>query len=185
MKLKTILTGLAAIALASASFAQTHQHSPPATTTNTFSVDWVIGEILQNNPSLAAGRANVDAAEARITQVRSWDNPRASFDTRAGRFVSVPDNSFTDQKIDVEQPIPLTRKNRIRGDAAKAESQVTSAELRRRELDLIAKAHGSYLRLANAYELLNLNRESAGFLKQIADSARFKYEAGTETQGNL
>ncbi len=145
----------------------------------------MIGEILQNNPSLAAARANVDAAEARVTQARSWDNPRASFDTRAGRFVSVPDNAFTDQRIDVEQPIPVTGKNRLRGHAAKAEVSVTAAALRRRELDLIAQARASYLRLANAYQFLNLNRESAGFLKQIADSARFKYEAGTETQANL
>lgn len=175
---------LALTALACGSFAQTHHHSA-SVATNTFSVDWVIGQILQNNPSLAAARANVDAAEARITQARSWENPRASFDTVAGRFVSVPDNSFTDQKIDVEQPIPVTRKNRLRGDAAKAESQMSAAELRRRELDLIDKARASYLRLANAYALLNLNRENASFLKQIADSARFKYEAGTETQGNL
>lgn len=184
MKPKTILTVLAAITLACSSFAQTHHHAP-STTTNAFSVDWVIGEILQNNPSLAAARANVDAAEARITQARSWDNPRASFDTVAGRFVSVPQNSFTDQKIDVDQPIPVTRKNRLRGNVAKAESSVTAEALRRRELDLIAKARASYLRLANAYELLTLNRESTDFLKQIAASARFKYEAGTETQGNL
>lgn len=184
MKLKIILTVLATAFVACGSFAQEHHHAPPATT-NTFGVEWVIGEILQNNPSLAAARANVDAAEARITQARSWDNPRASFDTVADRFVSVPDNSFTDQKIDVEQPIPVTRKNRLRGAAAKAESQVTAAELHRREFDLIAKARASYLRLANAYELLNLNRESTVFLKQIADSARFKYEAGTETQANL
>src|SRR5215467_3608290 len=137
MKLKTILTVLATIALASGSFAQTHHRESAAATTNTFSVDWVIGEILQNNPSLAAARANVDAAEARVTQARSWDNPRASFDTVADRFVSVPQNSFTQQRIDVEQPIPVTRKNRLRGSAAKAESMISAAELRRRELDLI------------------------------------------------
>lgn len=185
MKLKTIFTVSATIALACGSIAQTHHHPATAVTTNTFSVDWVIGEILSNNPSLAAARANVDAAEARVTQARSWDNPRASFDAVGDRFVSVPQNSFTDQKIDVEQPIPVTGKNRLRGHAAKAVSQISTAELRRRELDLIAKARASYLRLANAYELLNLNRESAIFLKQIADSARFKYEAGTETQANL
>ena len=175
---------LALTALANASIAQTHQHSPPPTT-NTFTVDWVISEIFQNNPSLAAARANVDAADARVTQARSWDNPRASFDTSSRTFVSVPDNAFTDQRIDVEQPIPVTGKNRLRGHAAKAEASVTAAALRRRELDLIAQARASYLRLANAYQFLNLNRESAVFLKQIADSARFKYEAGTETQANL
>jgi outer membrane protein, heavy metal efflux system len=184
MKSKTILAMLASIALAGSSFAQTHQHAPTAST-NTFTIEWVIGEILRNNPSLSAARANVDAAEARVAQARSWDNPRASFDTKAGRFVSVPDNSFTDQRIDVEQPIPLSGKNRLRGNAATAAVALSAEELHRRELDLIARARGSFLRLANAYDLLNLNRESAGFLKQIADSARSKYEAGAETQANL
>src|SRR6478672_7218966 len=109
MKSKTIFTVLISAALVSGSFAQTH-HREPQSRTNTFNIDWVIAEVLQKNPSLAAARANVDAAEARIPQTRSWDNPRASFDTVAGRFVSIPDETFTVQRSDIEQPIPLTRK---------------------------------------------------------------------------
>jgi cobalt-zinc-cadmium efflux system outer membrane protein len=184
MKFKSVSVMLALSTLASGSFAQTHQHSAPQNT-NTFTIEWVIAEVRQHNPSLAAARANVQAADERVTQARAWDSPRAAFDTKAGRFVSVPDNSFTDQRLDIEQPLPITGKNRLRGHAAKAEAAITAEELRRRELDLIAQARASFLRLANAYELLDLNRDNAGFLKQIADNARLKYEAGTETQANV
>lgn len=92
---------------------------------------------------------------------------------------------MTDQRLGIEQPLPVSGKNRLRGNAAKSEAAISAEELRRRELDLVARARASFFRLANAYELLNLNRESAGFLKQIAESARLKYEAGTETQANL
>jgi outer membrane protein, heavy metal efflux system len=185
MNTKTIFVAIAFAMLCWNSFAQTaHQHAA-SSDTNTFTVEWVVSEVLKSNPSLAAARANAHAAEERIVQAKSWENPRATFDTVAGRFVSVPENSFTDQSLGIEQPLPISRKNRLRGDVAKADAAISTEELRRRELDLVARARASYLRLANAYEMLKLNRESAGFLKQIAESARYKYEAGTETQANL
>jgi cobalt-zinc-cadmium efflux system outer membrane protein len=181
---QTFLLVLASIALVRVSLAHPHEQLTQQTN-NTFTIDWVVAELRRHNPSIAAARADVEAAQERVTEARSWDSPRATFDTRAGRFVSVPENAMTDQRLGIEQPLPVSGKNRLRGNAAKSEAAITSEELRRRELDLVARARASFFRLANAYELLNLNRESAGFLKQIAESARFKYEAGTETQANL
>ena len=74
---------------------------PGNTETNTngvLTVDQVLRDVLLNNPSLKAARANWEAMKQRVPQARAWEDLRAGFDTIAGRFVSIPPNSFTDQK---------------------------------------------------------------------------------------
>src|SRR5205823_12154575 len=103
------------------------------------SVEAVLRNVLADNPSLKAARANWEAMKQRVPQARAWEDLRSGFDTVAGRFVSIPRNSFADQRLTVEQPVPLSGKNRLRGEAAEAEAMVAFAELRRRELDLLAR----------------------------------------------
>src|SRR6266446_4380773 len=86
------------------------------------SLDAIVSEVLSNNPSLKAARANWEAMKERIPQARAWEDPRATVDLNAGRFVDVPPNSFTDQRFMVEQPLPISGKNRLRGQAASAEA---------------------------------------------------------------
>src|SRR5882724_12505248 len=107
-------------------------------------VDQVLRDVMQNNPSLKAARANWEAMKQRVPQARAWEDLRAGFDTVAGRFVSIPPNSFTDQKLMVEQPVPLSGKNLLRGKAAEAEAIAAYGEFRRRELDLVARARSFY-----------------------------------------
>src|SRR5207253_7591622 len=96
------------------------------------SLEQVEMAVLKNNPSLKAARANWEAMKQRVPQARAWEDARAGFDTVAGRFVSIPPNSFTDQKLLVEQAVPLSGKNRLRGEAAEAEAMVAFADLHRR-----------------------------------------------------
>src|SRR4051812_9157531 len=138
MKTKFLAGIITPALLAFPSIAQPAPHHSSAASTNTFTIEWVVDETLKHNPALAAARANVQAAEERVTQARSWDSPRAAFDTKAGRFVSVPENAFTDQRLGVEQPIPLSGKNRLRGNAARSDAAISTEELRRRQLDLVA-----------------------------------------------
>src|SRR5437763_16698877 len=70
--------------------------------TNPLSLDHVLRDVLQNNPSLKAARANWEAIKQRVPQARAWEDARAGFDTVAGRFVSISPNSFTDQKLMLE-----------------------------------------------------------------------------------
>src|SRR5882757_9766477 len=110
-------------------------------------LDQVVSAVLSNNPSLKAARANWEAMKERIPQARAWEDPRASVDLNAGRFVDIPPNSFTDQKFMVEQPLPLSGKNRLRGRAASADAVSAFEEFRRSELDATAQARAAYFRL--------------------------------------
>src|SRR5207248_3607403 len=72
----------------------------------------------------------------------------------------------------------------VRGRTAAAEAFSTFQEARRAQLDVIAKARGTYFQLANAYDQLEINDKNLTSLKQIADITRSRYEAGLETAAN-
>src|SRR5689334_4071792 len=74
-------------------------------------VDQVVAEVLTNNPSFKAARANWEAMKERVPQARAWEDLKSEFTTVAGRFVSIPPNAFTDQRLVAEQAVPISGKN--------------------------------------------------------------------------
>jgi outer membrane protein, heavy metal efflux system len=140
--------------------------------------------VLANNPAIKQAENRWRAAVQRVQQANAWDDPRIAGDSRVRRFVDVPPNAFMDQSLTVEQLIPITGKNLLRGRAAAAEALSIFEEVRRAELDVIAKARASFFRLANAYEQLEINSENLVSLRQIADISRSKYETGVESTAN-
>src|SRR5437660_6794662 len=142
MKLNLIYPLIVAVPLMVAAEA-----NPPvgsAGPSDALSLDHVVSEVLSNNPSLKAARANWEAMKERIPQARAWEDLRVGVDALAGRFVNVPANAFTDFKYSSEQNVPLSGKNLRRGEVAVAEAAAALAEARRRELDLTARARAAY-----------------------------------------
>ena len=134
--------------------------------------------VLANNPAIQQALRKWGAAKARVTQEGAWDDLRVSGSSRAARFVDVAPNAFTDQMVSVEQIIPLTGKNLLRGRVAAADAVAAFEQARREQLDVLAKTRASYFRLANAYAQLELNRKNLVSLRQIAEVSRSRYEVG-------
>src|SRR5439155_7422421 len=156
---------------------------PSAQMTNTLSIDWVVSEVLRNNPSLKAARSNWEAFRSRIPQARAWEDPRVGVDVeRSGttRF-----DTFTDAEWMVGQQVPLSGRNRWRDRAATAEAGVAQTEMRRRELELLAGARAAYYRLANAHAQLELNQKNEALLRRFVEASRIKYESGTRSQTDV
>src|SRR5947199_228766 len=117
--------------------------------------------VLANNPAIKQAENRWRAAVQRVQQANAWDDPRIAGDSRVRRFVDVPPNAFMDQSLTVEQLIPITGKNLLRGRGAAAEALSIFEEVRRAELDVIAKARTSFFRLANAYEQLGIDSKKS------------------------
>ena len=145
----------------------------------------VTNVVLANNPAIKEAENRWRAAQERVRQANAWDDPRIAGDSRVRRYVDVPPNAFMDQSLAVEQLIPITGKNLVRGRAAAAEALSIFEEVRRAELDVIARARASFFRLANAYEQLEINSKNLVSLRQIADISRSKYETGVESAANV
>src|SRR5213082_2884447 len=144
----------------------------------------VTNVVLANNPAIKEAENRWRAAQERVRQENAWDDPRIAGDSRVRRYVDVPPNAFMDQTLAIEQLIPITGKNLVRGRTAAAEAFSTFQEARRAQLDVIAKARATYFQLANAYDQLEINSKNLTSLKQIADISRSRYEAGLETAAN-
>src|SRR5436305_406241 len=137
-----------------------------------------------NNPAIKEAEHRWRAAIQRVRQAYAWDDPRVAGESRVRRYVDVPPNAFMDQTLAIEQLIPITGKNLVRGRTATAEAFSTFQEARRAQLDVIAKARATYFQLANAYDQLEINNKNLTSLKQIADISRSRYETGLETAAN-
>jgi outer membrane protein TolC len=155
--------------------------SGPPTNAAALSLDEVTDAVLANNPSIKSALKKWNAMKSRIPQAAAWDDLKVSFEQKLDRFVSVSPNAFMDQVLSVEQMIPISGKNRSRARAAAAEALASFEEMRRQELDVVAKARASYFRLANVYAQIELNRKNLVSLKQIAEISRAKYETGDES----
>jgi outer membrane protein, heavy metal efflux system len=141
--------------------------------------------VLENNPAIKEVESRWRAAQERVRQANAWDDPRIAGESRVRRYVDIPPNAFVDQSISVEQLIPITGKNLARGRAAAAEALSIFEEVRRTQLDVIAKARSAYFRLANAYDQLEINDKTLTSLRQIADISRTRYENGLESAANV
>src|SRR5215469_5730626 len=139
---------------------------------------------LENNPTIKAARAKWESARQRIPQAAAWEDPKLTFNSLLGRFVSIPANGFTDQALTVEQMIPLSGKNRSQERIAAAEAVAEFESFRRQQLDVIENTKASYFRLANIYLLLDLNGEQEATLAQTLDATKAKFEVGTQSQAD-
>lgn len=139
------------------------------------------GIVLADNPSIKSAVKKWNAMKARIPQAAAWDDPKVSYMGKLDRYVSAAPNSFPDQILSVEQMLPISGKNRARTRAVAAEAVAAYEQMRRLELDVVAKTRASYFRLANVYAQLELNRKNLVSLKQIAEISRAKYETGDES----
>jgi cobalt-zinc-cadmium efflux system outer membrane protein len=149
------------------------------------SLDALTRTALAENSACKAAQANWQAMKARVPQAAAWEDLSVSFQGRAGRFVDVPANAFTDNQLTIEQKVPLNGKNISRARGATADAVVAYEQLRRAELDVRANVAAAYWRLANAYAQLDLNRQNETLLHEAAGLSRARYEAGTQTQADV
>ena len=152
---------------------------------DTLSQGEVVRIALRDNAAIKAARAKWEMMKARVPQAGAWEDLRFGVDSVAGRFVDIPPNSFMDQTVMLEQELPVSGKNRSRARAATAEAGATFEELRRAELDVVARSLAAYARLANGYAQLEVNRRTQGLLNQLVQISRSRYETGTATQTDV
>ena len=160
-------------------------HEPGAPSTTSISLSAVTDAVLAGNPEIKEARARWEAMRQRVPQAAAWDDLKVGASTKLARFVDVAANSFTDQIVSVEQMIPISGRNRSRERIAAAEALATLEDLRRKQLDGVAKARAAYFRLVRDYALLDLNRENESSLKQTVEISRARLEVGNEGQADV
>ena len=156
-----------------------------ATSPGVLTLATVTQAVLSANPSLREARERASALAQRPAQAAAWEDPKLALSSRVARFVSIAPNGFTDQMVGLEQSIPISGRNQIRARILATEVGVATEELRRRELDSVAKARSAYFRLARDYTLLELNRSNELSWQETIQSTRARFEVGTRSQADV
>lgn len=145
-----------------------------------------LNEALANNPGLQAARARHESALARIPQARAWDDPQVGVEFYATPITSI--NPFKDgMETDyfVQQMIPFWGKKRLMEKAAASGAEAVEQAVATAERDLVVGVKRAYAMLYSAQKRLDVNETNQRLLRQIIESARAKYSAGTTTQGDV
>lgn len=149
-------------------------------------VESFLKEVLMSNPGLQAARARHESAQARIPQARAWDDPQVGVEFYATPITSA--NPFKDgMETDyfVQQMIPFWGKKGLMGNAASSGAKIAEQAVTTTERDLIVSVKRAYAMLYSAQRRLDVNETNQRLLRQIIESARAKYSAGTTTQGDV
>src|SRR5205807_2525824 len=168
-----IAAGAAATTATNQSAAISH---PLATidTNRTLRLAEVISEVLAENPSIKAARANWESMRERIPQARAWEDPRLGVDVE--RYGTSRFADYSDAEWMASQMIPISGKNRQRARVAQTEAQIAFQEVRKRELDLTTRARLAYFDYVNAAEQIAINAKNISPVRQFAEISRSKYE---------
>ena len=156
--------------------------TPPAGN-GEFGIDWIIQQVLTNNPSLKSAQANWRAMKQRIPQARAWEDTRVGVDVERMNRRSPSD--YSDSEWMISQEFPLTGKNKLRGKVATSEAATAFLQLRRKELDLIASTRIAWFKLGNAHLQFDLSKKNQTLWQQLTEINRRKYEVGVQSQADV
>ncbi len=146
-----------------------------------------IDEALATRPELDQARADVVAAQERVSQVESWADPMLQ--------VGVQNDSFTSWQVGTmetswvlfmaSQTIPFPGKAGLRGAVASADVSQRQLALERTRLSTIADVRRAYVSMQVARARLELLSTLTSLLEQAVAVASSRYESNEGPQSDI
>lgn len=157
----------------------------PGTPTATVSLEDLIREALDRNPSIKAAAREVLASRARVPQVRTLPDPVLTTGW-AGNITpySVQRGDPSSYRgLNLMQEIPFPGKLKLRGQIADREAEALRWDLENARRDVVAQVKAAYYEYAyyhKAIEITQKDQDLLGSLTKIAD-ARYKVGMGIQS----
>lgn len=146
----------------------------------------LLAEALKANPEIIAARKAVEAAQARIVQARSLDDPELNIESWM-----IPLNQPTNMNkanthmVNLRQRLPFPGKLRLRGEAATQEQAMAAARYRTKEREIIAAVKKGYADLFMADRELQIAQEQLDLIERILKTAEVRYAVGKVAQQDV
>ena len=136
-----------------------------------------VREALTNNPSLAAARAQVDAAAGRATQSRLWPNPELEL---SAEDVPTGGGGLSQSKnlIGLSQTVPFPGKKHFEAQAGRHEVRLTEHKYRADERELTRDVTAAFYRALAAAQRVEITRQLAELAESSATTAGKRVAAG-------
>jgi len=125
-----------------------------------------------NNPGLASAEAKWKAAQERVPQAKSLDDPRITYRTGLG-------TGMRQHEVAIEQMFPWFGKLDLRAAVAQQEAEAARQQYEAQRLKVayqVKNAYFEYYYLARSIDTVKQNRD---LVKNLGDIALTRYKAGT------
>lgn len=150
--------------------------SEPLSATPILSVEVLVKQVLDRNPSLAQMAAAREVASARYPQVTSLEDPMLG--TKLGPGSLGSDTVNFAYMVEVTQKLPFPGKRGLRGQTALAEASAAGREVEDMRLQLIESAQTGFYDYYLVERALEVNAENLKFLQEFRQTAAARYEKG-------
>ncbi len=147
------------------------------------SVEFFIEEAIENNPEILAAKRAYEAANARIWQAASLNDPMVELEydkmTRDRMDTGDPMKSYA-----ISQEVPFPTKIFLRAKIASKMAKVAYQECKAKERDIVAQTKSAYSDLFRIYKTIEVTNENKGILEQFSTSTTARYSTGLATQAD-
>lgn len=180
----SLLIGTLLLFLATAASAA--QQSVTLTLESNVDLGHLIEEGLRANPEILAARKAIEAAQARIVQARSLDDPELNIESWAIP-ISQPANlnQANMHMVNLRQRFPFPGKLRLRGDVAAQDEAMERARYRAKEREVIAAVKKGYYDLFMADRNIQITQEQLALLERILKTVESRYAVGKVAQQDV
>lgn len=154
------------------------------------SLDQLISELLQNNPTIQAAESKYQAALAKPSQERTLPDPVVSLvsvnmDGNPVPFTTLGDDPLASVGVMWEQEFPYPGKLKLAGKIAEQEAASIGAEIDVVKWNVISKLKQAYFEYFPADRSLGILTESLDLLKRISQIAESRYSVGEGIQQDV
>ncbi|MDP3789315.1 MAG: TolC family protein [Candidatus Omnitrophota bacterium] len=147
------------------------------------SLDSAISEALISNPEILAAKRAYDAANARIWQAASLNDPLIEFEydrMTADRMLSGdPMRTYA-----ISQEVPFPTKLYLRAKIAAKLAKVSYENYRTKERAVLSEVKAAYAELSVIYKSIEVEKENKGILEQFSAVAATRYSTAQGTQAD-
>lgn len=147
------------------------------------SVDALVQQVLERNPSLAQMVAAWQAASARYPQVTSLDDPILALTSGPATFGSTTVNPA--YRIYIEQKYPYPGKLKLRGERALAEADAAGNDVEDIRLQLVEAAKNAFYEYYLVYRAVAVNNDSIRLLAMFRQNALTRVKTGQVPQQDI
>ncbi len=155
----------------------------PLTGLSELSVEILVEQVLNRNPSLAQMKAASAAATARFPQVVSLDDPMFAAGFAPASIGS--NNVDFGYRFEVSQKFPFPGKRDLRGQSALAEAAAAGNEVDDIRLQLTENAKSSFYDYYLVMRAIAVNEESLRLLQSHREAAKTRYERALVPQQDV
>jgi outer membrane protein, heavy metal efflux system len=150
-------------------------------------LDTLVNELLENNPSILAGRHAVDAKRAMVTAARTLPDPSVSVETMGNLIppTVMSGDPSSARVLRLTQEIPFPGKLNLQGQIASAEADAELWKYEEVRRESVADLKTAYYDLFLACKLTEVVEKSKSLLEQFVEISESIYKVGKGTQQDV